>query len=141
MEWLEADPKRGIQILAISALVLAAIGVWLGRKQLLVAIPVALAFLLLAAIAIPSVIPARTASQRAACISNLKYIQAGKVEWAKENNKTSEDIPTTADLFGTYGAVGFLKHRPECPRKGSYRLGAVREKVTCSFADKGHRLD
>ncbi|MBK7998552.1 MAG: type II secretion system protein [Verrucomicrobia bacterium] len=55
---------------------------------------------LLAAIAIPNFVRARTASQTNACIANLKQIEGAKANWALENKKTSADTPATTDLYG-----------------------------------------
>jgi len=96
MEWLAEDVNRGESVLTGIAVGITVCVIWLGRKKLSVSIPVALVFLLLAAIAIPSFIPARTMAQRAACINNLKLIENAKVEWAKSFNKLPNDIPTLA---------------------------------------------
>src|SRR5215203_2261168 len=55
---------------------------------------------LLAAIAIPNFIKARQASQKAACVANLKTIDGAKATWALEQRKTNSDVPQDADLFG-----------------------------------------
>ena len=44
---------------------------------------------LLAAIAIPNFVKARTASQKNACIANLKQLEGAKATWALENNKVA----------------------------------------------------
>ena len=44
---------------------------------------------LLAAIAIPNFIKARQASQKAACVANLKTIDGAKATWALEARKTT----------------------------------------------------
>ena len=140
MEWFVDDPHRGQVALTVIALVIAVVGIWFGRKKLLVTIPVVLLFLLLAAIAIPSAIPARSASQRMACLFNLRAIQDAKTEWAKANKKLVTDVPTEADLYGTNATGGFLRHRPECPRGGIYTIGSVGQNPTCTFSNRGHLL-
>jgi|SRR5947209_2531372 len=140
MEWLADDPRRGETALTAIVLVVAVAGIWLGRKKLLLAIPVSLLFLLLAAIAIPSYIPVRPTAQRIACSFNLRAIQDAKTEWARGNHKKPADIPTEVDLYGTNGAGGVLRHRLDCPRGGIYTIGAVRQDPTCTFSNKGHRL-
>jgi hypothetical protein len=141
MEWLVNDPRRGEAALAISALTLALCGIWLGRRRLSLAIPAALAFLLLAAVAIPSAIPARAAAQRNACIFNLRAIRDAKAQWAREHGKMAGDIVTEADLFGSNGSGGILRNRFECPRGGTYTTGAVGQNPTCSLSERGHRLE
>jgi hypothetical protein len=140
MEWFVDDPRRGQTALTIIVLVLAAAGIWFGRKRLLLSVPVALLFLLLAAVAIPSAIPARPASQRNACVFYLREIRDAKSEWARANNKLSADIPSEADLYGTNGTAGILRHRHVCPRGGIYTIGAVGQNPICTFSNKGHRL-
>ena len=140
MEWFVDDPRRGQIALTVIVLVAAAVGIWFGRKRLLLSVPIALLFLLLAAIAIPGAIPARTAAQRAACVHNLRALQNAKAEWASANSKHATDIPTETDLFGTNGIGGILRHRPDCPRGGVYTIGAMGQNPTCTFSKRGHRL-
>src|SRR5947209_4677777 len=141
MEWFTDDPRRGQTALTLIALVIAAAIVGVGRKRLLWAIPSALIWLLLAATAIPSAIPARPVAQGNACINNLRQIRDAKAEWARENKKLPTDIPTESDLYGLSGTNGFLRHRLGCPRGGSYTFGSVAENPTCSLSSKGHRLE
>src|SRR6266446_5681645 len=74
---------------------------------------------LLAAIAIPNFVKARTASQTSACIANLKQIDGAKATWALEQKKTSSDTPGTTDL---YGATLYIRDTPSCPAAGTYVL-------------------
>ncbi|HYV36698.1 MAG TPA: prepilin-type N-terminal cleavage/methylation domain-containing protein [Gemmataceae bacterium] len=87
---------------------------------------------LLAAIAIPNFVKARTASQRAACIANLKQIEGAKATWALENKKTGTDTPTTADL---YGPTKYIRDEPSCPAGGTYSINAVDARPTCNVPD------
>src|ERR1043165_2458648 len=80
---------------------------------------------LLAAIAIPNFIKARMASQKAACVANLKTIDGAKATWALEQHKTNSDTPTDADLFG---ATSYIREKPSCPANGTYTLGTVADK-------------
>jgi hypothetical protein len=100
-----------------------------------------LIFLLLAATTDPSFVPARRSAQRAACIANLKQIREAKIQWAEANHKLPAEIPTEADLCGTNGVAGILREFPACPGGGIYTIGGLRQNPTCSFSDKGHRLD
>lgn len=140
MEWFVDEPRRGQIALTAIVLVAAAAGIWFGRKRPVLAIPVSLVALLLAAVAIPSAIPARPAAQRNACIFTLRAIQDAKTAWAKANNKSPADIPTETELYGTNGTGAILRHRPDCPRGGIYTIGAVNQNPTCTFSNKGHRL-
>ncbi len=84
---------------------------------------------LLAAIAIPNFVKARMASQKSACIANLKQIEGAKATWALEQKKTTTDTPVTTDL---YGADKYIREEPLCPGGGSYTVLAVDVKPTCS---------
>jgi prepilin-type N-terminal cleavage/methylation domain-containing protein len=92
---------------------------------------------LLAAIAIPNFVKARTLSQKNACIANLKQVDGAKATWAMELKKNNSDVPGDSDLFG---ATLYIKDKPECPGGGTYSLLAVDIKVTCTQAAAGHSL-
>lgn len=73
---------------------------------------------LLAAIAIPSFMKARTTSQKNACINNLRQIEAAKDQYAIENGGTNgwafaNDLAAFSNLVGA--ATGYLKGYPSCP--------------------------
>jgi hypothetical protein len=85
---------------------------------------------LLAAIAIPNFVKARATSQQNACINNLRIIDAAKQQWALENNKKSDAVPTQADLLPFIGRNGRF---PVCPQGGIYTINAVSEPPTCSI--------
>ena len=53
---------------------------------------------LLAAIAIPNLTQARQKAQTNACISNLRYIDGAKQQWAFEQRKQDTDTPAGSDL-------------------------------------------
>ena len=90
---------------------------------------------LLAAIAIPNFVKARTASQKNACIANLKQVEGAKATWALEMKKVNTDTPGDSDLFG---ATQYIREKPNCPGGGTYTVAAVDTKPTCSVA--GHTL-
>ncbi len=84
---------------------------------------------LLAAIAIPNFVKARTASQANACIANMKQIDGAKATWALEAKKNNTDTPTTADLFG---ATAYIRVAPVCPSgTTAYTLAAVDTPQAC----------
>ena len=87
---------------------------------------------LLAAIAIPNLLKARTSSQRVACVMNLKAMDGAKSTWALDAHKGDTDVPTDADLFGP---TSFIREKPNCPANGLYSLNAVNTKPACSIAD------
>src|SRR5580765_5274604 len=86
---------------------------------------------LLAAIAIPNFIKARTTSQKNACINNLRQIDGAIQQWALENNKTTSASVAFTDI------KDYLKNSVICPSGGttfanSYTLVDVSTKPTCS---------
>ena len=87
---------------------------------------------LLAAIAIPNFVKARQASQKSACVANLRQIEGAKATWALENKKVGTDTPTDGDLFGS---TLYIREKPGCPASGTYTLGTVDAKPSCSVAD------
>jgi len=138
MDWLADDLERGQRVLTIGIFVITGILVLIGRKKLIIAVPCACVFLLLAAMAIPSFIPARNVAYRNACINNLRQIETAKAAWAEANHKSATDIPTMDDLCGTNN---FLRFIPTCQKGGIYSLKAVGQKPVCSLANKGHKLE
>ena len=92
---------------------------------------------LLAAIAIPNFVKARTASQKNACIANLKQMDGAKATWALEQKKTTTDTPGDTDLFG---ATQYIRDKPACPGGGTYALNDVGSKPTCTQSAAGHSL-
>jgi type II secretory pathway pseudopilin PulG len=52
----------------------------------------------LAAIAIPNFVRARTTSQTNVCIDNLRMIDAAKQQWALEQGQTGSSTPAGSDL-------------------------------------------
>ena len=93
---------------------------------------------LLAAIAIPNFVKARTSSQRSACIANLKQIDGAKATWALEAKKVNTDSPLSTDL---YGSTLYIRAEPTCPANGTYTIGNVAIKPVCSLAaTEGHTL-
>ena len=87
---------------------------------------------LLAAIAIPNFIKARQASQKAACVANLRTMDGAKATWALEQKKNNADVPTDADLFGP---TSYIREKPGCPAGGTYSLNQVDAKPTCTVPD------
>jgi len=69
---------------------------------------------LLAAIAIPNFVKARTTSQQNACINNLRLVDAAKQEWALEMRKQSAALPVGTDLQPYLGR-GVNGELPTCP--------------------------
>jgi prepilin-type N-terminal cleavage/methylation domain-containing protein len=69
---------------------------------------------LLAAIAIPNFVKARTTSQQNACINNLRLVDSAKQQWALEQRKQTTDTPVGTDLQPYLGR-GINGELPKCP--------------------------
>jgi hypothetical protein len=97
-------------------------------------------FGLLLAIAIPNFVKARSHSSKNACMANLKQIEGAKATWALEYQQPPTAVPTEADLVGPNRYIHIMG---ECAQGGTYRLGAVCEKPTCSLgaSNVSHSLD
>jgi prepilin-type N-terminal cleavage/methylation domain-containing protein len=94
---------------------------------------------ILMAIAIPNFVNARSTSQTNTCIANLKQIEGAKEQWAMVNKKGATDTPSSDDLVGSPTA-GFLKTFPTCPVGGTYTVGSMSERPSCSKSAEGHVL-
>lgn len=90
---------------------------------------------LFAAIAIPNFVKARDTAQKNACINNLRIIDMAKQQWALENNKPADAVPTAEDL-DRFIPGGFA--HLHCPRGGEYVIGKASDQPTCSIP--GHEL-
>ena len=97
---------------------------------------------ILAAVAIPNFVKYRRNSQAAACVSNLKQIEAA-IEQAKMAGVTT---PGANDLWGK---GKYIKKEPKCPAGGTYTIPKDDESMpTCSIGANGvedtsawHQLD
>ena len=76
---------------------------------------------LLAAIAIPSFMRARTTSQKNSCINNLRQIEAAKDQYALEMGLTNfSDACDFADIGPGATGGSFLKQWPICPASTNF---------------------
>jgi prepilin-type N-terminal cleavage/methylation domain-containing protein len=88
---------------------------------------------LLAAIAIPNFVRARTTSQMNACINNLRQIDGAKQQWALENKKVDTDSPVITDISP------YMRNSVTCPAQSatdfatSYTMGTVATKPVCNI--------
>jgi prepilin-type N-terminal cleavage/methylation domain-containing protein len=90
---------------------------------------------LLAAIAIPNFVNARTSVQSKTCINNLSKIDAVASQFALENNKRAGDpidFPTDLTPYIRLNLAGSI---PGCPAGGIYSESAVGTQPTCSLSD------
>jgi prepilin-type N-terminal cleavage/methylation domain-containing protein len=68
---------------------------------------------LLAAVAIPNLVRARTTSQTNTCIDNLRMIDAAKQQWALEHGAVATTVPLATDIQPYLGRGG--GELPKCP--------------------------
>jgi myosin heavy subunit len=68
------------------------------------------------------------------CVNNLRQLDGAKQQWALENRKTAEDMPTVEEVRV------YLRNNelPVCPAGGAYTLNAVAVEPVCSIP--GHVL-
>ena len=88
---------------------------------------------LLAGIALPSTIKARTNAQKRACINNLRIIDGAKEQWAIETRQ-SDGARARRSAINPYIKGG----APKCPMNGFYRYAPVGAFPRCSV--EGHYL-
>jgi prepilin-type N-terminal cleavage/methylation domain-containing protein len=77
---------------------------------------------LLAAIAVPNFVKARTTSQTDACLNNLRQIDGAAQTYALEYNKQPGDQYVLSDIK-QYLHLGPNGELPACPAGGSYGPG------------------
>jgi prepilin-type N-terminal cleavage/methylation domain-containing protein len=88
------------------------------------------------AVAVPNFIKARSSARVKVCIANLTEINGIKSQWAIENKKGNEDIPS-ADELASYFRTGSM---PTCPANGAYTIRRVASRPRCTLAYEGHTM-
>lgn len=89
---------------------------------------------LLAAIAIPNFVKARTTSQANACINNLRQMDGAVQQYALEN-KLASSATYTLSALQPYIKLTTANQLPACPGGGSYSAGAtVTNPPVCSLS-------
>jgi len=96
---------------------------------------------LLACVAIPNWVHARTNSQTNTCINNLRQIDAAKQQWAMETKQATNATPAFTDISS------YLKSEVVCPSGGagvtfgtSYTINNLGLKPTCQIYPTTHLL-
>jgi prepilin-type N-terminal cleavage/methylation domain-containing protein len=95
---------------------------------------------LLASIAIPNFVKARTTAQMNACISNLRQIDGAIQQWALDTKQGDTATVTAADV------LPYLKNSVTCPSGGktfadSYSVTTVQARPTCLQKPTTHHLE
>ena len=89
---------------------------------------------LLAAIAIPNFVRARTTAQKNACINNLRQYEGAVQQYALENKLATSATYALTDLK-IYVKLDSTGNLPACPGGGTYSPGAtVANGATCSLS-------
>jgi prepilin-type N-terminal cleavage/methylation domain-containing protein len=88
---------------------------------------------LLAAIAIPNFVRARTTSQQNACINNLRQLDGAVQQWALENKQPSgANVGLTS--IKPYIKLTSAGNLPACPANGTYAVTTVSTNPTCTLS-------
>ena len=102
---------------------------------------------LLAAIAIPNFVKARTTSQMNACINNLRQLDGAKQQWALETKQTALAAPTEAELspyIGRNPAAVTIVYSCPADKLGtfttSYTIAALNVAPSCKIVAATHVL-
>jgi prepilin-type N-terminal cleavage/methylation domain-containing protein len=95
---------------------------------------------LLASIAIPNFVKARTTAQMNACISNLRVIDGAIQQWALDTKQGDTATVTAADI------LPYLKNSVTCPSGGktfadSYSVSTVQARPACLKQPATHKLE
>jgi len=101
---------------------------------------------LLAAIAVPNYVKARTTSQTNACINNLRQIDGAKQEWALETKQPISATPSENDV-GAYLGRSATTAGITCPAGGSaatfassYTISQINVAPLCRIVPAVHAL-
>ncbi len=102
---------------------------------------------LLAAIAIPNFVHARTTSQMNACINNLRQIDGAKQEWGLETGAGATAAPNNRSLQPYLGRGSGGSKLPFCPLDSSksydtsYVEGNLQTPPVCKMDSTAHVLN
>src|ERR1700761_2755234 len=101
---------------------------------------------LLAAIAIPNFVHARTTAQANACINNLRQIDGAKQEWALETKAGATSTPADSNIqpYMGRGSAGSLPTSPldsSSTFDTSYSVGNLSTAPKCLISSTNHVLN
>jgi prepilin-type N-terminal cleavage/methylation domain-containing protein len=94
---------------------------------------------LLATVAVPNFVKARTTAQKNACINNLQKLEGAVQTWAMETRQGPDSPVAFTDISP------YLKNAVVCPSGGrnfgdSYNLGTVNDRPSCKKEPTNHAL-
>ena len=100
---------------------------------------------LLAAVAIPNFVHARSSSQNNACINNLRQIDGAKQEWGIDYKVPPSARPGIAELqpylgHGSGGALPTCPLDPQDTFTTSYTVGSLPTPPVCNISPSNHVL-
>ena len=72
------------------------------------------------------------------CVDNLRRIETLKRDWALDEVKSSNSVPTWSDLRPF--PESWSNSIPVCPANGRYNINRVGTPPTCSIGGDGHSL-
>ena len=95
---------------------------------------------LLASIAIPNFVKARTTAQMNACISNLRQVDGAIQQWALDTKQGDTASVTAAEI------LPYIKNSVVCPSGGktfadSYSVSTVQAKPACLKMPSTHKIE
>ena len=87
---------------------------------------------LLAAIAVPNFVQARTSARTSTCVNNLRLIAAAKDQAALENGLADTATLTTTQLSPYLKSTDAATGLPKEPTAGTYAVNEISVRPTCS---------
>lgn len=97
---------------------------------------VVLIIAILLAIAVPNFLRARESSRSKSCQGNMRQVETAKEQWAMDTKAASTATPTASDLVTEY-MKGTDNTLPTCPSNGTYTIGSMSTRPTCSVGTNG----
>lgn len=94
---------------------------------------VVLIIAILLAIAIPNFLRARETSRAKSCQGNLRQIETAKEQWAMDTKAAADAAAPAMTVL----VPDYIKATPLCPSNGTYSVGNLSTRPTCSVGVNG----